>query len=309
MSITYEEWCENHTNIAPLVRSLKSSIPEQYIGFYLHQVFGDEIEYQKQFDWLGSHSLDIYIPSLQLAIEYDGEYYHRTKISTDTQKTTWCRSHGIYLIHIQERKATQEKSRKRNVVSYYYDRNYTNIDIAIQDLCLLINKKYNTSIQIDVDLNRDNTEIISYVQSKYHKQTIAYVWPESKDYWLEEENGKSIYDVFYTDNLPFSLRCPHCQRHFMLFTRYFHNRKSLVPCECEYKKIENALDEAIKKYKESGELTVFDDSLASRRLYDRMVQTVEKMWRCTSKEEAEMYKALGFDSPYINIYLSLPPSS
>lgn len=304
MSITYEEWCENHTNIAPLVRSLKSSIPEQYIGFYLHQVFGDEIEYQKQFDWLGSHSLDIYIPSLQLAIEYDGEYYHRTKISTDTQKTTWCRSHGIYLIHIQERKATQEKSRKRNVVSYYYDRNYTNIDIAIQDLCLLINKKYNTSIQIDVDLNRDAAEIISYVQSKYYQKTIAYRWPESKDYWLDEENGKSIYDVFYTDNSPFSLRCPHCQKNFTIFTRYFHHRKSFIPCECEYQKIEIALDEAISKYKELGELVVFDDSLDSRRLYDRMVQNIRWYLKFASKEEIEMYKKLGFTSHMLDFYLS-----
>lgn len=123
MSITYEEWCNSNKNIVPLVRSLKSSLPEQYISFYLHKVFGDEIECQKQFEWLDKQSLDIYIPSLQLAIEYDGEYHHRNKLDVDAQKTSLCRSHGIYLIHIQEMKATQEKSRKRNVVSYYYEKN------------------------------------------------------------------------------------------------------------------------------------------------------------------------------------------
>ena len=167
MAITYEEWCKVNKNMVPLVRSLKSSIPEQYIGFYLFETFGNEIEYQKQFEWLGKHSLDIYIPSLQLAIEYDGVYFHKNKSSTDNQKTSWCRSHGIYLIHIQEMQETQNKSRKRNVVSYYYDKNYKNIDVAIRDLCELINKKYGTAIQMDVDLNRDEEEIIVYIQNKY----------------------------------------------------------------------------------------------------------------------------------------------
>ena len=302
MAITYEEWCKSNTNIVPLVRSLKSSLPEQYIGFYLHKVFGNEIEYQKQFDWLDRFTLDIYIPSLQLAIEYDGEYYHRKKISTDTQKTSLCRSRGIYLIHIQEMKASQEISRKRNVVSYYYDKNYKNIDIAIQDLCRLINKKYGTTIQIDVDLNRDLTDIISYVQSKYHKKTIAYVWPESKEYWLEEENQRSIYDVFYTDNTPYSLQCPRCQRKFTLFTRYFHHRKSFVPCECEYGEIERIFEETIRKYKETGDLVIFDDSLSSRRLYDRMEQSIRWHLYYASKEEIEMYKKLGFESPSLDYY-------
>lgn len=295
MSITYEEWCITNRNIVPLVRSLKSSLPEQYIGFYLYKVFGNEVEYQKQFDWLGRRSLDIYIPSLQLAIEYDGEYHHRNKSSTDAQKTSLCRSHGIYLIHIQEMKPTQDKSRKRNVVSYYHEKNYKNIDIAIQSLCVLINKKYGTTIQIDVDLDRDNTEIISYVQGQYHKKTIAYRWPESKDYWLEEENQQSIYDAFFTDNINYLLQCPYCQRKFIFHTRYFHHRKSFIPCECEYGEIKRALEETIKKYKDTGELVVFDDSLWSRRLYDRMEQNIKYYLNSASKEEIEMYKKLGFE--------------
>ena len=72
MAIDYQSWCDNNSNIKPLIRALKSSIPEQYIGFYLQKAFGENgIEYQTQFVWLGKSSLDIYIPSLQLAIEYN----------------------------------------------------------------------------------------------------------------------------------------------------------------------------------------------------------------------------------------------
>lgn len=304
MSMDYKQWCENNMNITPLVRALKSSIPEQYLGFYLNKVFGPEIEYHKQFEWLGRSSLDIYIPSLKIAIEYDGVYYHSKKVAVDNQKTSLCRSYGIYVIRIQEKKSTQEKSRKRNEISYYFEKEYKNIGNVIQDLCRLINKKYNTSIQIDVDLERDRNEIITYIQDKYYKKTMAYVWPEIKDYWLEDKNGLTIFDVFYTDNRAFALQCPHCKKQYILYTRYFHNRKSLIPCECEYQEIETSFSEAIRKYKETGEVIVFDNSIHSRRLYDRMEGIVNKIWRCNSKEEAEMYKELGFETPYLDVFLS-----
>lgn len=302
--MTYEEWCKSNTNIVRLVRTLKSSVPEQYIGFYLGKVFGDEVEYQKYFDWLGRHSLDIYISSLQLAIEYDGEYYHRDREDTDIQKTSCCLSRGIYLIRIKEMKATQDISYEKNEVSYYNDRNYTNIDNAIQSLCILINEKYGTEIQIDVDIDRDYEEILSYVQSKYYKKTIAYRWPESKNYWLEEKNKCSIYDVFYTSNKRFALQCPYCQNEFTLNTMYRHNKKSFVPCECEYGEIEHVLEETITKYKKTGEIVTFDDSLWSRRLYDKMVQRIQYFLNDASKEEIEMYKKLGFESTRLDYYLS-----
>lgn len=308
MSTNYEAWCDNNKNLIPLVRALKSSLPEQYIGFYLAKVFGDEIEYQAQFDWLDRMSLDIYIPSLQLAVEYDGTYYHSKKEAADNYKNSLCRSHGIYLIRIKEKTSKQEKSRKRNEVNYYFAKNYKNIDVAIHDLCLLINKRLNVSIDIDADLNRDANDFIAYVQYKYYQKSIAYVWPESKDYWLDEENGTTIFDVLYTDIRPFILKCPRCNRQFHRSMKYYHDRRSLIPCECEFKEIEKSFEEAIRRYKETGEFVPFDDSLQSRRLYDRMAYIADNIWRCKSKAEAELYKKLGFKNPYIDVYLSLVES-
>lgn len=307
MPITYEEWCTQHTDVRPLIRAMKSSLPEQYIGFYLHKAFGDEIEYQRHFDWFGNHSLDIYIPSLHLGIEYDGLYYHADRSVDDKYKTAVCRSYDIYVIRVIETKSNQPKNKKRNEISYYFNKHYCNIGIAIHELCQKINRKYNTCINPDVDLERDEKEIVAYIQYKFHKKTIAYVWPEVKDYWLEEENGLTIFDVFHTNYNPgcFLLKCPRCNRRFHLRTKYFSHRRSLFPCECEYKEIERDFADAINQYRETGKLTPFDDSLRSRKLYDRMAEVVNKMWHCRSKEEAELYKKLGFMSPYIDAYLSL----
>ena len=98
MSISYELWCAERRNIRKFARSLSSSVPEQYIGFYLQKAFAENLEYQKRFDWLGYRSLDIYVPSLKLAIEYDGEYYHTERRYLDNTKTNICKEHGIVFI-------------------------------------------------------------------------------------------------------------------------------------------------------------------------------------------------------------------
>ena len=306
MAIDYEQWCNLNHNINPLVRAMKSSMPEQYIGFYLEKaLINKEIEYQKQFDWLERSSLDIYIPFLKLAIEYDGSFYHSDQRSYDTWKTSICRSHGIYVIRILELTKTHVKSKKHNEINYFYKKNYINIDLAITDLIKKINKKYNLSLRVDINIERDKEEIISYVQNKYYKKSIAYIWPEVKDYWLDETNDKTIFDVLYSSDGCYSLKCPKCNHRFNLYMHYCHGRLSLIPCLCESTEVENDFITAILRYKESGDVIKFDNSLRSRRLHDRMLRVVKKMWHCKSREEAELYKKLGFDSPYIDVYLSI----
>ncbi len=303
MAIDYEQWCENNTNIKKLAQSLKSSLPEQYVGFYLHRVFGDEIEYQKQFDWLGRRSLDFFIPSLKLAVEYDGVYYHSYNQKADDDKTNLCKANDITLIRIREANNDKSILKKKNEIVYSPDKTYSNIANAIIDFFFLTNKKYNKTYGVDIDIERDSKKIISYVQNKYYKKTIAYVWPESKDYWLESKNNLTIFDVFYTDTRCFTLRCPHCGRNFSFKMKYYHNRKSLIPCECEYQKISTDLEKAIKMFKNNNTLISFDDSLDSRRLYDRIISQIYYFGKTCSEEELRLYKESGVDSPDLELFL------
>ena len=303
MATNYETWCTKNTDIKPLIRAMKSSMPEQYIGYYLELALGDgELEYQRTFDWLGNSSLDIYIPSLQFAIEYDGIYFHSNQKGFDASKTSICRSHGIYIIRILEQNPDQPKSRKQNEISYYYEKNYANIDIAIFELVNRINKKFSLAIKCDVDIDRDKKEIVSYVQNKFYKRSVAYVWPESIDYWDEKVNSASAFDVLYTSNSCYKLKCPHCGQNFTIYMRYFHNRKSLIPCECEYSKIENELTKTVNYHIKNGFILSFDDSLHSRRLYDRIQSKIRYNVPPLSKDEIELYKKSGIKSPYLNRY-------
>ena len=110
---TYEQWCQSNTDINTLARALHSSTPEQYIGYYLHGIFEEDIEYQKQFPWLGRQSIDFFIPTLNLAWEYGGIYYHADQ-QRDKTKNSLCRSHGIRVVRIKEVDTDERNKNSKN---------------------------------------------------------------------------------------------------------------------------------------------------------------------------------------------------
>jgi len=304
VDIDFKRWCDRHTDLTELSKHLNSSVPEEYIGFYIEKIF-DDLEYHKKFNWLGRCSLDFFVPSLELAIEYDGLYSHEHKKYEDEQKDELCIEHDITVIRVRESKyGKKDTYAGRNSLQYYPIASYANVGSAIELLCSKINELYRKSINIDVNLNRDQTEILSYVQNKHYKRSIAYVWPESKDYWDTEMNGLlTVYDVFYTDGNQDNrvLKCPHCGRRFRYAMRGHSHRKSLRPCEfCEIPVIEKKLKEAEQDYLKNKRLVVFDESLDSRRLYDRMISGLRYgLWGKNRNDEErqllkQMYQDLGF---------------
>ena len=48
--------------------------------------------------------LDIFVPSLFIAIEYDGEYWHKNKYAKDLTKNIECERNDIRLIRVREPK-------------------------------------------------------------------------------------------------------------------------------------------------------------------------------------------------------------
>lgn len=293
--MNYEEWCEGKS-IEYLAKKIESSKPEEILGFYLSKFFGDELEYHKKFDWLNSKShIDIYVASKNLAIEYDGPLHNiKGREDFDKEKKLLCKRKGMEFIRIKGLK--KDERRTRGDICYFYENNCSNIVEAMEQLGDYINKKYNLNIEFDVDIKRDEEEIMSYVREKYYKQTIAYKWFEVKDYW-SSKNEKSIFDVLCSDSKQkINLICPRCGESYERTMRNDYRKKSLHPCEnCEISAIKAKVSEAIKQYEEQGILIVFDESLESRRIYDQMASRALHPGARNSETEKEMYIKLGFE--------------
>lgn len=81
----------------------QTSFAEQAFFFYIKKVYPDTINrYTDIFD--NGMELDIYIPSIKTAIEYDGVFWHHNRREREERKYQICQKNGIKLIRIKEGK-------------------------------------------------------------------------------------------------------------------------------------------------------------------------------------------------------------
>ena len=89
----------NKGNGCPVCNSeRKTSFPEYVLVYYLQQSGLEAVHSYKG----KGYELDIYIPSLKIAIEYDGYYWHKHRTKKDLEKNYKCKKDGIKLYRIRE---------------------------------------------------------------------------------------------------------------------------------------------------------------------------------------------------------------
>ena len=78
----------------------RSSLAEKRVFYYMSKYFPATTgSYYPP--WMQGKELDIFIPSLNVAIEYDGEFWHQN-IERDMLKTSLCKANNTTLIRIRE---------------------------------------------------------------------------------------------------------------------------------------------------------------------------------------------------------------
>ena len=80
--------------------SSNASFQEKAIYYYMKKFFKSTVK-MTQFEFIG-YELDIYIPEIKTAIEYDG-IFHMDKLISDGKKNEACHKNGIRIIRIREK--------------------------------------------------------------------------------------------------------------------------------------------------------------------------------------------------------------
>ena len=160
-------------------KELRSSFPEQAIFYYIKELFPDA---QNGYRELG-YELDIYIPSRKIGIEYDGGAWHK-QIIKDEKKNQQCRDNGVFLYRVREEKCPNMNN-SANVFCYKYKacRNYEMLNNIIEDLCYRISGNH-----IDVNIKRDNTNILNLFVVGKKNNNLALLYPEISKEWDFEKN-------------------------------------------------------------------------------------------------------------------------
>lgn len=153
-------WCATiNSRVAgrkcPICNSERStSLPEYAIEYYLKKCNIDVVHSYKE----KGYELDIYIPSMKIAIEYDGYFWHKSKIDKDLEKNVKCKKDGIKLYRIREGLPSL---------------NDTSIDCVIQknqkDLQETLSKILSEISETNIDINIER-DIIDIENLREHKE-------------------------------------------------------------------------------------------------------------------------------------------
>jgi len=176
----------------------QTSFAEQAFFYYIQKVFPDAINrYTEIFS--NSMELDIYIPSIKLGIEYDGEAWHKKdKRERERKKYAICKANGIRLLRIIEKKPESFDYTADETFSMpnpIYEHKY--LEQAIRLLLDRIDPASNMLTRrdpwhfhsdVDVNIHRDENEIRSYM-TKLRSGSLQELYPDIAAEWHYERNG------------------------------------------------------------------------------------------------------------------------
>ncbi len=174
----------------------QTSFAEQAVFYYIKQVFPDAKN--RVLGLIGRRmELDIYIPSLKTAIEYDGEFWHKGEdLERERFKYQECQRHGIKLHRIRE----GGLSNVPDIADYEWHKanlgDKSELSMMIRHLLDRLDPRSNFWTRkrvcfhspVDVDVKRDEFEIRQYMQN-LKGESLADLYPILSEEWNYEKNG------------------------------------------------------------------------------------------------------------------------
>ena len=165
-------------------RERKVSMPEHALFYYLNKLFPD-VEQTCRLEYMENKELDIFIPSIKLAIEYDGSWFH-SNIERDIKKYELCKKNGIRLINIREEKCPELPDYMETIIRN--DSTNESLSGVIRTLIKQISLEYGVNSDIVVDVDKDQSEILSMYITHEKDNSLAAQFPEIAAEWDYEKN-------------------------------------------------------------------------------------------------------------------------
>ena len=163
-------------------RAYSTSFPEQAIFFYIKQVYPDAENGCTDFFQNHGMELDVYIPSKQIGIEYDGYAFHRTKEQRerDLRKYEICLKKHIKLIRIREDKAYDDE-KSSDILLF--------TEITLDETIKKLSSVLPLIDSLDINTDRDQLEIKTAYYNVLEKNSFAMQYPILAKEWNDSKNN------------------------------------------------------------------------------------------------------------------------
>ncbi len=170
-------------------KALQSSFPEQAIFFYLRQCFPEAINSYHP-NWLDSRSeIDIFLPSINIGIEYDGFRWH-SNVEKDRKKDIAAKENGVSIIRFREKGLPLlPMSDSLHVDVDQDDPSFHSLSSAIQLCAVKIERLAHIKVELNVNVERDYPTIRSLCIRNREKNTLAHIAPDFLCDWDNTRNA------------------------------------------------------------------------------------------------------------------------
>lgn len=261
-----------------------TSLEEIRFFYFIKQVF-PEAKNRFVFSYYKNKSfeLDIFIPHLNLAIEYDGVYFHSSKlmIKKDLKKNDICHKNGIALIRIREKGLKKILSHD---IEYNYQLKNSHKESLKKLLHFIQNNFQLNQDEIEAILNFDydkfeiGPEIIKLYEEIEYNSSLKIKNPTLSSEWnCERNNGFSPEKIKPNSNLLVWWKC-NCCSHEWQATVHERHRSKLGCFRCRSLAIKNP--ELSKEWHPTkNNITPFDVTASSNQ---------EVWWLCSFGGEYRM---------------------
>ena len=163
---------------------IRTSFPEQAIFYYIKKIYPDALNRCTQ-QLGGKRELDIFIPSKQVGIEYDGSVWHSSEkaLNREVKKYEECIKQGIFLIRVKEKNGVLKESSCDVLIRT--DSNYNN------ETYKKLFSELNNYIDIpdDIDVVRDRIHILENYRTELKNKSVGTLYPHLVLEWDTEKNG------------------------------------------------------------------------------------------------------------------------
>lgn len=168
-------------------KQLGTSVPEQIIFFYLQQYYPSVINSYKPV-WLNEAEIDIFIPELNVGIEYDGLNWHRN-IDRDLEKDTIVAKNGITLIRVREKGCPELHSDSIKIYTDNIDQQYQYMNIVLKNLFSTLDDISGRKHEYNINLEEDIFDILALFKTRQKEKSLANSKPELIEEWNYDKNG------------------------------------------------------------------------------------------------------------------------
>lgn len=164
-------------------KAAQSSFPEKALFFYISKHFEDAQENFKS-PLLKKWELDIYIPSLNTGIEYDGGKWHQN-LENDIRKNKVCEENGIRLFRVRDPECPLDCN-SYEFVEYIHLNSSSRLELekTIISLLQLLGKS-----DIAVNIETDSPLILKLLNKQISSKSILHKAPHLLSEWDYNKNG------------------------------------------------------------------------------------------------------------------------